>query len=551
MNRRLYSIALLAVLLSIFISGKSMACGYAYVSDCATTLNMEVNGAISGFQASTCPYLTVFHNRNFGTVTSLSITQAKSITWESCSNNVLNARFNYRIFKQSDAPGAFSIIELPQVSMTTTGAYRTRYREKQMNLNLLAGLTSGNYYIDIWLESDVSFNNGSNTVNDMIRKDNNGNYYRASFTVDNGQGGTLGVVVSSQQNVSCFGNNNGTATVNATNGTAPINYTWSNGASGATISNLSAGSYGVTATDATGETGTLNIIISQPNALQANLSSTNESSSSANNGSAAATPSGGTAPYTYAWSNGSSSATINNLDSGSFAATVTDANGCVATGTVLIAVSGNTPTNYCASKGDFPWLDWITKVKLNTIDHASGKAQYSNFTNISTTLSMGTSYAFTIENSFSWQTYNEFFKVWIDYNRNGSFEEPGEIAYQGSITAPPLGTPSVLTNGIFNVPFSADEGLTRMRVAIKRGSYPTPCETIPFGEVEDYTINLVNGGPVACSLTSSVININCNNNGTPLNPADDTYAFDLLVNGNGTSTNWSATINNQLYTVLL
>ena len=356
------------------------------------------------------------------------------------------------------------------------------------------------------------------------------------------------MVLSSQQNVSCGDGADGSATVNATNGAAPISYSWSNGATGATASGLSAGIYSVTATDDLGETGTLNVNISQPSPLQANLSSTNESSSSANNGTASAQPFGGTSPYTYEWGNGATTATLNNLDSGSYTVTVTDDNGCSVTGTVLIIVSGDTPTGYCTSEGNFPWVDWITNVNLNTIDNASAKSTYSDFTNLNTELRTGMGYIVTIENSFSWQTYDEYFKVWIDYNRNGSFDEPGEIAFQGFNSAPPLGTTTDQISGTINVPFTADEGPTRMRVAIKRGDYPSPCETIPFGEVEDYSVNLVYGGPVTCSISSNAMNLSCDDNNTPLDPADDLYSFDLLVNGNGTGSGWLAMINAQLYT---
>jgi hypothetical protein len=547
MNLRPFYSALLAVILPFLMVEKSTACGYAYVSDCATTLNIEADGFNAGYNVSNCPYLGIFSNHNFGSVNSLSITRAESVTWESCSNEVLNAKFYYRIYQQTATPGSFSSISLPQASITNFGAYRTRYREDFVNINLLSGLSSGNYFIEVYFESEVSFNLGSGSVDNVIRKDNNGNYYRSSFTVGNGQGGTLDLSLTNQQNVSCNGNTDGSATVNVNNGTPPFNYIWSNGVTTATIGGLSPGVYGVTATDANGEMGTLNLVISQPAALQANLSSTDESSSSANNGTATVQPSGGTPPYSVSWSNGATSTTINGLDSGGYSVTVTDANGCVVTGSVLIAVSGTTPTNYCASKGDFPWNDWITNVTLNSIDHDSGKSQYSDFTTISTELNTGTSYTFSVENSFSWQTFDEYIKIWIDYDRDGLFEEPGELAYQGSAPAPPLGTPAELTNGTINVPSTADEGLTRMRVAIKRGAYPTPCETIPFGEVEDYTINIINGGPVVCSLTSSVTSLNCNNNGTALDPADDTFSFNLLVNGNGTSAGWTTSINNQNY----
>jgi hypothetical protein len=538
---------MLLAAITLFAQIKSFACGYAYVSDCATTMKIEKNGVASGFQVSTCPYLTVFNNHNFGTVTSLSITELKSQTWESCDNNVLNARFRYRIYPQSGAPGAFTTLNLTQLSTITNGPYRTKTRQENSSFNLLAGLNAGSYFIEIYFESDVDFNNDG-TPDIQIKKDNGGSFYKASFTVPSGQGGSLTIALVNKTNVTCGGGNNGSATVNVTNGTSPYTYAWSNGGAGVSKNNLAAGSYTVTATDATGSTGSLNIQITQPAILLANLSSVNETSSSANNGSAAAAPTGGTSPYTYAWSTGPTTATINNLDSGPYSVTVTDANGCTATSGVSIIVSGTTPTNYCASKGDFPWVDWVTRVKLNTIDNTSDKSQYSNFTATSTELNTGTSYTITLENGFSWQTFDEYWRVWIDYNRNGIFEEPGEIAFSGILTAPPLGSPGGSTTGTIVVPATADEGATRMRVSLKRGAYATPCETIPNGEVEDYTINLVNGGPVPCSITATISNLFCNNNGTNTLPGDDTFTFSLTVNGNGNGTSWSATVGGQAYT---
>lgn len=532
---------------ALFLQQKTTACGYAYITDCATTVDIEKNGTTSTFQVSNCPYLTIFQGYNFGSVTSLTIAKAVSQTWESCDNNVMNARLYYRIYPQSGTPGAFTSINLPQLSTTTNGAYRNKTRSGTPALNLLAGLNAGSYFIEIYMESDVDFDNNG-TPNTQIRKDNNGNYFKASFSVPSGQGGTLTVALVNKTNVTCNGGNNGSATVNTTTDTAPFTYAWSNGANSATATNLAAGSYTVTSTDAQGNTGTLNIQITQPAPLLANLSSTNETSASANNGTATVAPSGGTPPYIISWSTGATTTSITNLDSGTYGVTVTGAGGCTATSSVTIIVSGTVPTNYCASKGDFPWVDWITRVKLNTLDKTSDKTQYSNFTTSSTGLNTGTSYTITLENGFSWQTFDEYWRVWIDYNRNGTFEEPGEIAYSGILAAPPLGSPGGSKTGTFTVPATADEGTTRMRVSIKRGAYATPCETIPFGEVEDYTINLVNGGPVACSITSSVSNKQCNDNGTNTNPNDDTFTFSLTVNGNGTGASWSATIGGTAYT---
>ena len=544
-TRVLCSIGLSAIL-SLFIQQKTMACGYAYVSDCATTIDIEVNGITSTFQVSSCPYQTVFQGHNFGSPTSFNITHAKSITWESCTNNVMNARFYYRIYLQSGSPGSFTSYLLPQLSTNTNGPYRTKTREGTPDLNVLAGLNPGSYFIEIYLESDVDTNN-DNVPDAQIKANNNGLNYKASFVIPTGQGGSLNVQLANKTNVNCNGGNNGSATVSVANGTAPYTYAWSNGATGASISNLAAGNYTVTATDSNGNTGTLIVNISQPTPLNANVTGVDETSAPANNGSATSAPTGGTAPYSYLWSTGATTATINNLNSGTYTVTVTDANGCTKTGSVVISVSGANPTNYCASSGT-PWVDWITRVKLNSIDNTSGKSLYTFYNNVSTNLNTGTNYTITLENGFSWQTYDMYWKAWIDYNRNGTFEDPAEVAYSGILSAPPLGAPGGSKVGTVAVPATADLGITRMRVSLKRGAYATPCETIPFGEVEDYVINLVSNGPVPCSIEANTSNITCNNNGTNTNPNDDTFTFSLTVNGNSTGASWSTTVGGQNYT---
>lgn len=537
---------LLLALMGFLFHQNSNACGYAYVSDCATTIDIELNGVTASYQVSNCPYLTVFNNHNFGSPTSLSITKAKSQTWESCDNNVMNARFFYRIYPQAGSPGSFTSFDLPQLSTIANGPYRTKTREGNPNLNLLSGLNPGAYFIEIYLESDVDFDNNG-TPNVQITKNNGGSYYKASFTIPTGQGGLLSVQLGNKTNVTCNSGSNGSATVSASNGTAPYSYAWSNGATTASVSNLTAGNYVVTATDINGNTGTLNVNISQPGPIVPNVTGVDETAAPANNGSATAAPTGGTGTYTYLWSTGATTFSIANLNSGSYTVTVTDTNGCTGTGSVVISVSGNNPTNYCASKGDFPWVDWITRVSLNTIDNTSTKTQYSNFTSISTDLNTGTNYTITLENGFSWQTYDEYWKVWIDFNRNGTFEEPAEVAYAGILSAPPLGSAGGVKTGTITVPATADFGITRMRVSLKRGAYATPCETIPNGEVEDYSINLGSGGPVPCSITAVTSNVACDANGTNANPNDDTFTFSLTVNGNGTGASWSSTIGGQPY----
>lgn len=136
------------------------------------------------------------------------------------------------------------------------------------------------------------------------------------------------VVNSTSTNISCNGANNGSATVTPSGGTSPYTYSWSNGTTSSTINNLSAGTYNVTVTDAAGCIKTASVTITEPAAITVNATSTNVTCGGSNNGSATVTASGGTSPYTYLWSNGATTQTINNLSAGNYTVIVTDVNGC-------------------------------------------------------------------------------------------------------------------------------------------------------------------------------------------------------------------------------
>lgn len=145
-------------------------------------------------------------------------------------------------------------------------------------------------------------------------------------------------ITSTTSNV-CFNGIDGSATVTVSGGTAPYTYTWSNSANTASISNLAAGTYTMTATDANGCTTTSQTIITQPTSAlvpQATVTAQNLCQGQ-QNGSANVVVTGGDAPYTYAWSNGDVTTTIQNLAGGIFTVSVTDANGCVKTDSVVIS----------------------------------------------------------------------------------------------------------------------------------------------------------------------------------------------------------------------
>ncbi|MBI5917545.1 MAG: T9SS type A sorting domain-containing protein, partial [Bacteroidetes bacterium] len=140
----------------------------------------------------------------------------------------------------------------------------------------------------------------------------------------------------SSTNVTCFGQNNGTATVQATGGTSPVTYLWSNGSTSQSVSNLPPGAASVTVSDGAGCASQLSTSISQPPMLAANANSTNETTQNANNGTASVTGSGGVPSYTVLWSNGATALNINNLAPGNYSVTLTDANGCTDTDQVTV-----------------------------------------------------------------------------------------------------------------------------------------------------------------------------------------------------------------------
>jgi len=139
---------------------------------------------------------------------------------------------------------------------------------------------------------------------------------------------------SSGTNNLCFGSATGTASVTADGGTAPYTYLWNNGATTDEISNLSAGTYSVTVTDANGCTTTASYEVTQPTLLTASI--TNNSTACSNKATVATV--GGALGYTYLWSNGATTSSINDVPVGTYTVTVTDANGCTATASISLTV---------------------------------------------------------------------------------------------------------------------------------------------------------------------------------------------------------------------
>ena len=144
----------------------------------------------------------------------------------------------------------------------------------------------------------------------------------------------------------------------------------------------------------------------------------------------------------------------------------------------------NTVT-YCSSKGNNANYEYIDNVVIGGISNATSKNEgYADFTSKTANLNYGNN-TIVVSAGFASTSYTEFWKVWIDFNQNGIFENNEEIVNGSSASADNL-------SSNFSIPQSALLGKTRMRVSMKWNSTPNACENFTHGEVEDYSVNIRN-----------------------------------------------------------
>ena len=177
----------------------------------------------------------------------------------------------------------------------------------------------------------------------------------------------------------------------------------------------------------------------------------------------------------------------------------------VASNAVAVTTSASTIT-YCTSTSNNTSGEKIAKVVLGTINNTStGTAGYENFTSLSTNLSRGSSQAITITPSWTSTVYSEGYAVWIDYNKNGLFTDAGELVFSKAASKV---TPAT---GTITIPATAALGVTRMRVSMKYNGIPTSCETLSYGQVEDYNVNITASSTIettALSIDNDVLSLN-------------------------------------------
>jgi hypothetical protein len=144
------------------------------------------------------------------------------------------------------------------------------------------------------------------------------------------------------------------------------------------------------------------------------------------------------------------------------------------------------PCSYCPSSGNSQNYEWIERVKVGDLDNSSGPSRYTDFSYLKANLAKGANVNIELTPGYSDSSYQECWRIWIDYNHDKVFSEDEKVFEK---------TGSGTVTGSFTVPTSALFGYTRMRVSMSYSGSgcPPACGTILYGEVEDYDVYIMYG----------------------------------------------------------
>ncbi|MBI2967715.1 MAG: gliding motility-associated C-terminal domain-containing protein [Bacteroidetes bacterium] len=184
-----------------------------------------------------------------------------------------------------------------------------------------------------WVNDNATGNDPPFSIDDIELLVSAGSGCPSTATVTVGQNNTL--TLSTTTTPTSCGQNDGTATVNASNGTPPFSYIWSNSQTGSTATGLVAGSYTVTVADAGGCTSTASSTLTSAGGPTPFITTFSPLCAGGTNGIATVSASGGTPPYSYNWSNAMTTPNITGT-AGTYYVTITDAGGCTVTDTAVI-----------------------------------------------------------------------------------------------------------------------------------------------------------------------------------------------------------------------
>ncbi len=280
----------------------------------------QSTGGIESFvQGGTAPYSWAWSNG--ATTEEIDQLPAGVYTLTVTDDNGCTA-FTGSVVGQPAAPLAFTT--------TITDASCYGYEDGQIVLDITGGTMP--YYFSWGSQNDILLNNPSETLSDLPASD-----YFIRVTDEHGceTSSTITVgeptIVTHETTVAdalCYDEASGSIDLEVTGGTAPWTFTWSNGATTEDNINILAGRYDYVATDANGCEYSGFATVGQPDSMDVYAQVFEVTCIDQEDGAFYITTYGGTAPYSFDWSNGSTSQNIENLAPGVYVVDITDANGC-------------------------------------------------------------------------------------------------------------------------------------------------------------------------------------------------------------------------------
>lgn len=177
----------------------------------------------------------------------------------------------------------------------------------------------------------------------------------------------------------------------------------------------------------------------------------------------------------------------------------------------------NNLASYCEVIGGTN-SEWINHITIGPLNNLSGNNQgYAFFPNQLSQFRKNNPYPLQLSPGFLGQSYQEYWRIWIDLNQDGDFEDTGELVFDAGNKT------SFMVVGDLTIPDFALIGKTTMRVAMKYNNAPESCEDLNFGEIEDYPIEIHPCQPISASDQTAIwiesfqlgdlYNVSGNNNG--------------------------------------
>ena len=205
-----------------------------------------------------------------------------------------------------------AVNNLPNVSATASSS--TVCLGESVNLQ---GAGATTYSWDNGVQDGVAFSTTNTASYTVTGTDANGCTDTASIVITvEIFGNLIDSIMSTDLN--CFGDSSGSITVQMNQGSSSYNFNWSNNDSSAVINLLNQGQYSLTVTNQHGCTDTITVTIDAPPVLSIVNNTTDASCNVCTDGQIQTTISGGTAPYSYLWSNMDTTSILSGISGGNY-----------------------------------------------------------------------------------------------------------------------------------------------------------------------------------------------------------------------------------------